>query len=211
MDMTDTIKPKSDQLNADDLITGPITVTIERVTKSDGDQPVAVILQGGYLPFKPCKSMRRVMVACWGNDGREWAGKSMTLYNDPEVQYGGVKVGGIRISHVSDIDQDMNIMLTTTRSKRKPYLVRRLDVKYWSDADLHATLPKVVDTVLSGKLDTDAAIARLEKTARLTADQKAKVTKSCELAKDPAPDAPMPETTESAATETATDNESIFD
>jgi hypothetical protein len=28
----------------------------------------------------------------------------MTLYCDPEVQFGGMKVGGIRISHMSDID-----------------------------------------------------------------------------------------------------------
>ena len=57
MDITDTIKPKSDQLNADDLISGPITVKIVKVSKVSGDQPIVIEIEGDYQPFKPCKSM----------------------------------------------------------------------------------------------------------------------------------------------------------
>lgn len=175
MDLSETIKPKSDQLNADDLLTGPITVTIEKVAKCDGDQPVAVYLQGPYMPYKPCKSMRRVMIAAWGNDGREWAGKSMTLFCDPEVAFGGVKVGGIRISHMSDIKGSLTVSLTTIRSKRKPFTVEPLTVVYWSDAEFTKKLPTVLQTIADGKLTADGAIARLEKTARLTVEQRAQV------------------------------------
>lgn len=175
MDLSDTIKPKSDQLNADDLISKPLTVTIERVTRADGDQPVALFLQGDYMPYKPCKSMRRVLVAAWGNDGKAWEGRSMTLYCDPEVMFGGVKVGGIRISHLSDIERDLSLMLTTTRSKRKQYTVRKLDVAHWSDADFAAKLPDVITAIDAGKITVAAAIVRLEKTAKLTAEQKSQI------------------------------------
>lgn len=128
--LRDTIAPKSDQLNADDLIAGPITVTVQAVKRgSDAQQPVSVDIGEGRQPYKPCKSMRRVLIACWGENGSDWVGKSMTLFCDPSVVYGGVRVGGIRISHVSDIDGDSKeLMLTETRSKRKPFVVRRLEL-----------------------------------------------------------------------------------
>ncbi|MEC4833257.1 PD-(D/E)XK nuclease-like domain-containing protein [Mycobacteroides chelonae] len=68
MDISETIVPKSDQLNAEDLLVGPKTVTIKGVSRGDADQPVKVALVefGDGRPFKPCKSMRRVMVAAWG-------------------------------------------------------------------------------------------------------------------------------------------------
>ncbi|MCA9233260.1 MAG: hypothetical protein KDA57_21630, partial [Planctomycetales bacterium] len=56
-----------------------------------------------------------------------WVGKSMRLFCDPDVMFGGVKVGGIRISHLSHIANTMTIALTTTRSKRAPYRVEPLE------------------------------------------------------------------------------------
>jgi hypothetical protein len=50
----------------------------------------------------------------------------MTLFRDPEVSYGGMQVGGIRISHMSHIDADFSIPLTMTRLKRALYKVWRL-------------------------------------------------------------------------------------
>lgn len=126
--LKDTIVPKSDQLNADDLLTGPLVVTIQKVSRGDTkEQPVSIAIDGGRMPFKPCKSMRRVLIAAWGEDGRLWVGKSMRLFCDPEVMFGGVKVGGIRISHLSHIANTMTIALTTTRSKRAPYRVEPLE------------------------------------------------------------------------------------
>ncbi len=121
--LQDTIVPKSDQLNADDLITGPITVTVEAVKRSSSpEQPVDIYITG-HRPFRPCKSMLRVLISVWGDKGSEWVGKSMTLYCDPNVKYGGVEVGGIRISHVSGIDDEIKLALTTTRAKRSLYKV----------------------------------------------------------------------------------------
>jgi hypothetical protein len=127
--LAQTIVPKSDQLNADDLLTGPLTVTVTGVQAHDSaDQPVSVHI-AGHRPYKPCKSMRRVLITAWGVDGRAWAGRSMTLYCDPEVMFGGIKVGGIRISHLSHIDRELAMSLTATRGKKANYKVKPLTVK----------------------------------------------------------------------------------
>ena len=127
-DLAKTIAPKSDQLNADDLIAGPITIKITQVKGSDDpDQPVSVCFEGdGGKPYKPCKSMRRVFVHCWGPDGKSYPGRRVTLYRDENVMFGGIKVGGIRISHMSHIDREMTMALTATRAKRTPYTVKPL-------------------------------------------------------------------------------------
>lgn len=128
-DVGSTIAPKSDQLNADDLIAGPRTVRITKVSAnpSTAEQPIAVNYEGDNgKPYYPCKSMRRVMVSLWGRDGANYVGKSMTLYRDAAVKFGGMDVGGIRISHMSDIDGQATLALTATRGSRKPYVVKPL-------------------------------------------------------------------------------------
>lgn len=130
-DMTATIIPRSNQLNADDLLAGPRTITITRVAIDPGsEQPVAVHFEGDDgKPYMACKSMRRVMVAVWGPDAKEYAGRSMTLYRDPEVTWGGMAVGGIRISHMSHIAEPITLALTATKKARKPFRVLPLVVE----------------------------------------------------------------------------------
>jgi hypothetical protein len=127
MDMTPTLEAKSNQLTSDDLIAGPKTIVVTKVTAGSAEQPVAVYYDGDQgKPWYPCKSMRRVLVAAWGADAKGYIGRSMTLFRDPEVSYGGIKVGGIRISHLSDLDSPLSIALTVTRQKRSPYKVQPL-------------------------------------------------------------------------------------
>lgn len=127
MDMTKTIAPKSTQLNADDLIgSRSLTITITKVDSGPSlDQPVALHHNGG-LPYLPCKSMRRVLVHCWGKDASVYVGRSLTLYRDEKVRFGGAEVGGIRISHLSDIDGPQTMSLTATRAQRIPFTVKPL-------------------------------------------------------------------------------------
>jgi hypothetical protein len=130
MTMTDlrpAIAPKSDQLNADDLIGGPMTIIITKVSVISGEQPISVSYEGDRgKPWKPCKSMGRVLVLMWGADGKAYTGRSVTLYRDPSVRFGPETVGGIRISHMSHIDGDRTVALTTTRGRRAPYTVKQL-------------------------------------------------------------------------------------
>ena len=131
IDISQTTAPKSDQLNSDDLIGGPRTITITRVSANEGgDQPINVFFEGDdNKPFRPCKSVRRVMMAVWGNDGSTYAGKSMTIWRDPTVTWGGMAVGGIRISHMSHMDRDTTLAVTESKTKRKPLVVKMLRVE----------------------------------------------------------------------------------
>jgi hypothetical protein len=134
IDLRGTIKPKSDQLNADDLIGGPVTIRITGVSVSEGEQPVSISFEGdGGKPFKPGKSMRRVLVNLWGPDGAVYVGRSLTLYRDEQVVFGGVEVGGIRISHMSHLQRETTMALTATKAKRKPFTVRPLVVEKPTD------------------------------------------------------------------------------
>ena len=127
MDMSQSIEPRSDQLNADDLIAGPITVKIMAVTSGTAEQPVNVELEEyPGRPFKPSKSMRRVLVAAWGRDSGAYIGQQLTLYRDPEVTFGREKVGGIRISHMTGITAPLTVPLTVTRGKRRQFTVQPL-------------------------------------------------------------------------------------
>lgn len=123
--LEDTIKPKSDQLNADDLLTSTLNVTITGVRRGTADQPIIIDI-AGHMPYKPCKTMRRMLIMVWGENGKQWVGRSMTLYNDPSVKWAGVAIGGIRISHVSDIKEQQSFMLTATRGKKQQHIVKPL-------------------------------------------------------------------------------------
>ena len=129
-DMRAVIVPKSDQMNADDLLAGPVTIKIAGVSIRPGeDQPVSIHFDGdGGKPYKPCKSMARVMVQLWGADANEYTGRSMRLYCDPKVLWGGMAVGGIRISHMSHVKGPLTMALTVTKGSRKPFTVQPLEV-----------------------------------------------------------------------------------
>lgn len=128
-DMNAVIVPKSDQQNADDFLTGSRTIKITRVVLTPGaEQPCSIYFEGDQgKPWKCCKSMARVLVLVWGPDSKDYVGKSLTLYRDPDVKWGGMAVGGIRISHMSDMKSNAPLMLTVTRGKKAPYTVKPLN------------------------------------------------------------------------------------
>jgi len=194
MDMSSTVTAKSDQLNSDDLLGGPITITITAVkaTTSNPDQPVAIHYAGDNgKPFLPCKTVRRAIISCWGPDAATYTGRRMTLYRDPEVAFGGMKVGGIRISHISDIEREAVLMLTTTRAKKAPVRIKPLG------ADPIASATQTPDNALA--LCEAAAGRGTEafrawwgsdegKACRSVAQANIEALKSMASAADPAPD-----------------------
>lgn len=127
-DLRDTIVPKSDQLNADQLLGGPMTIRVTSVRRGNDEQPITIGYENdGGRPFKPCKSMRKVLIFAWGEDGGQWIGRMMTVYNKRDVKWAGVEVGGIRISHLSHINADIQLSLAATRGKKEPAIIKRLD------------------------------------------------------------------------------------
>lgn len=127
-DMTASIAPRSDQLNAEDLLTGPCTVTITDVKRGSTEQPVDIVTAefGPGRPYKPSKTMRRMIVSAWGTNTAAYIGRRITIYRDPDITFGRDRVGGIRISHLSHIDKRLEIALTVTRGRRAVFTVNPL-------------------------------------------------------------------------------------
>jgi len=125
--LRDTIVPKSNQLNSEQLLYGPLTITVTGVARGSDDQPITVHYRGeNGRPYLPCKSMRKVLIFAWGEDGNKWVGRSMTLFNDLAVKWAGVAVGGIRISHMTHIEREISLQLTATRGKKEPFIIKML-------------------------------------------------------------------------------------
>lgn len=171
-----TIIPKTDQANADDLISGPRTVKVVSVTRGNKENPVFIYTDGFEgRPYKPCLSMRRAIISAWGEYPDPWVGRSITLYRDPEVVYGGVKVGGIRISHFSDIAEDFELMLTVTRGKRKAHRFAKLDILMYPSDKFDANLPAWLLAIDEKRATADAIITKVEQSGKLTDEQKKKI------------------------------------
>jgi hypothetical protein len=122
---------KTDQLNSEDFRPGEartITITGYKITGS-AEQPLALYFAGDRgKPFKPCKTMMKVMEAAWGDELDNYVGRSMTLIRDDKVKYGAEAVGGIRVTHMSHISAAISVPVTITRGIKKPYLVKPLRV-----------------------------------------------------------------------------------
>ena len=154
MDISETIAPNSAQVNAEDLLSGPRTVTVTNVEKGNAEQPVFIHLaEFPGRTFRPAKTVRRILIAVWGAEAAGYTGRRMTIYNDPSVRFGGQAVGGIRISHMSHIDKPVSISLTVTRGKRAQFTV---------DPLVEATDPMVVQKAVAA-IRNAATIPELDK------------------------------------------------
>ena len=126
MDISDTLEPKSDQLDAIELVSGPRIFTVERVTRGNDEQPVNIHLADFPRPWRPGKSMRRVLVACWGADASQYVGRRVELFCDLDVRFGKDVVGGTRIRRISHIDKPMSVPLLVARGKSAVFTVQPL-------------------------------------------------------------------------------------
>lgn len=126
MDISDTLEPKSDQLDAIELVGGPRIFTVDRVTRGSDEQPINIHFTDFPRPWRPSKSMRRVVVACWGPDASQYAGRRVELYCDPDVVFGGKAVGGTRIRRISHIDKPKSLPLLVARGKSAIFTVNPL-------------------------------------------------------------------------------------
>ena len=121
--LEEALAPRSDQLNADDLIPGPrvLKITGARISNEDRGKRVVIDYEGGKgKPWKACKTMGRAMVLAWAiTDESQLIGKSVRVFRDPDVKFGDQgAVGGIRISHMSDISGPVTMKLTVSQGKK---------------------------------------------------------------------------------------------
>lgn len=128
MDVSETLIPNSDQLDAADLAaSGPRIFTIERVVvKAGAEQPVDVHFKEFPRPWRPGRNMRRVLAHIYGKDSSKWVGHKIELYYDGEVIFGKEKVGGSRIGRATGIDGPVKAPIIVGRGKRGTWLVKPL-------------------------------------------------------------------------------------
>ena len=127
LDITDTLAPRSDQLNSDDFAGRTAVVTVAGVEKIAGEQPLAVHLnEFPGRPLKPGKTVRRSLAAAWGTVAAQWTGRRMELFTDTEVPFGKTKVGGVRISRMSHLDKPLSLALTASKGKKQTHRIEPL-------------------------------------------------------------------------------------
>lgn len=175
VDIRAATKPKSDQLNYETFLTGPQTFTVSKVTPGDRDHPVFIHMnECPATPYKPSKGMLKCIAQPdgWGDKSSQWVGKSITLYGDPTVIYGGVEVGGIKVAALSDINGDYETLISARRGVRKPHLIKKIVIQIYDDQKFVANLPAWLKLIADGKATTDQIIARVEQSGALTEEQK---------------------------------------
>src|SRR5450830_784606 len=128
MDITESLAPASDQLDAIELVSAPRTFVVESVSAGSVDQPVDVHLVGFPRVWRPSKGMRRVLAAGWGVDASAWSGRSVTLYFDPDVSFGKDRTGGTRVAAMTDLPggKRLSIPLLISRGKSALFTVEPL-------------------------------------------------------------------------------------
>lgn len=177
-DYAESLRAKSNQLNADNLLGGAITVQITGAKQGDSEeQPLWLRLSGGHQPWKPCKTMRRLLAAAVGTtQSSALVGRWVTLYRDPTVTWAGNPEGGVRMSHLSGLDRPVEVRLQVSRGKKAPFKVLPLRADEQRQqgaptADLDAVL---ADAGLSAaELDAYRLGAGKPPIADLTDDQRA--------------------------------------
>lgn len=185
VDIRAATKPKSDQLNYENYLTGPQTYTVAKVTPGDRDHPVFIhMVECPATPYKPSKGMLKCISKPegWGDKSSKWVGKLITLYGDPTVIYGGVEVGGIKVQAMSDIDSDYETLISARRGVRKPHLIKKLSVAYYDEAKFTENLPAWLALIAEGKATPEKIIARVEQSGKLTDEQKQAITNPQEAA-----------------------------
>jgi hypothetical protein len=95
---------ESDVIRFVDLGTREATVRISKVERGKvtgiggkvAGKPM-LHLEGKDKPIAANSTICRTIAGLYGNDTAAWVGKFITIYGDPDVSYGGEKVGGIRV------------------------------------------------------------------------------------------------------------------
>jgi hypothetical protein len=114
--------------------------------------------------------MCRVLVAAWGADSAKYAGRSMTLYNDPDVLWAGMKVGGIRISHMSHIDSPITLALAENKKNRKLFTVKPLPTQRDNTPAVASPPATAAETPLIDAGQSAGAASSEDKAAQWTAE-----------------------------------------
>ena len=90
----------SDKFLGSAHLSGDTTLGIETVyveTMRDSKDKMCISWVEDYLPWLLNKTNIKRLQAMFGDDTEKWLGHQITLYNDPDVEFMGEVVGGLRV------------------------------------------------------------------------------------------------------------------
>lgn len=119
----------SKYLKQSDLNGRVVRVTIARVEIEDigeGDHKAVVYFEGKDKALVLNRINADTISSSFGPETDDWAGKVVELYSDPNVYYGGKKVGGLRVRVPAAAPPPM-------ARRQQPPVQHRAEVQYTED------------------------------------------------------------------------------
>lgn len=101
----DLARYASERVTTEVVKAGPIRTTIVDVIEKtykgknngpDEVKPAIVIADGRCVPMGP-EILKTLIEAFQSSESDDWKGKSVEIYFDPTIKFGGKKVGGVRV------------------------------------------------------------------------------------------------------------------
>ncbi len=183
-----TIKSKSDQLNAIDVIGGKTLKIVDATQGKDEKQPMFIHWEGGQgTPWKPSLGMRRILEVLWGSSDEngdktlkrsDMIGKTIKVFCKDEVIYAGQEVGGIWIEAMSHIQKEgYKSIVKVNRTKKLPIFISYFEpqVIYYNQAQFDEKLPKMREAISSGNMTLQDVIEHCKPNGEFTPEQLAQL------------------------------------
>lgn len=121
------VQKNTDQLNYEDFLGGAQRiVTIKGVEKGRKEAQYDIAIEEDARFWRPPATILKLLVLAYGDETDNWVGKRANLFGDPDVKMKGVKVGGIRVSHLSHLDKPLVESLTVTRGQSAVFTIQPL-------------------------------------------------------------------------------------
>ena len=121
-DIAPTLVGDSNVLSKADLMDGPQTFTVARVdiNLSDKKRPTAIhLVESPGKPFKPNLGMRKLIAKGWGKSSKEYVGRRLTLFHNPDVLWQGKREGGVEVCAMSHIEAPFTIQVAVNAKQAK--------------------------------------------------------------------------------------------
>lgn len=192
--MRAAIAPRSNVMNAEDLLTGErtFTVTAAKVDMSK-ERPVSIWFaefpEG--RPFQPSVTVCRIFAKLWGEEESEYVGRKVTLYRDETVKWAGQPIGGIRVRAMSHIGKKpVQLALAESSKTRAQWTVLPLADEAPTSPALTETEVRIASLRNEWKTATDERKAAIElEVAALTQPDAATDASADPTAEDAFPEA----------------------
>ena len=92
----------SDWMKKEDISAEGVDLEIARVSKELVGQEQEVkfalyFVESDYLPLLLNRTNVRILVDLFGLESDDWRGRKVRVYADPNISFGGKRVGGVRV------------------------------------------------------------------------------------------------------------------